>query len=104
MEADLPSTKRHDQWEDVCHVTNKTYDDENHKGSIASYRRHEKYEGRGQAVGAWKNRRLAQSSALRCGTAAPQTVWWCSKGHTTYGGHGSLIIPHPRCVLPGANA
>lgn len=52
MEADLPSAKRDDQREGFRLVTNRTYNDKDHKGDIPPYGRHSSYEGRDKAVGA----------------------------------------------------
>jgi len=48
----------------VC-VADGTHEDEKHEDDVAPYGRHGLYEGRGEAVGAWKNRRYGVATALR---------------------------------------
>ena len=98
MEADLPSTTtRHDQREDVRLVKDVTYDDENHKSDIPPYGRHGLYQGRGNAVGTWKSRRLAQSFALRCCGGQNSTVFLIQE-HTLQQTQSSLHTLYPQYV------
>jgi len=46
-------------------VADDTHENDNHKDDVPPYRRHGLYEGRGETVEAWKNRRCDLATVLR---------------------------------------
>ena len=45
-------------------AADETYDEKNHEGNVPPYRRHGSYGGRGEAVGAWCNRRCGLATVI----------------------------------------